>query len=77
MKFLIGSRPGLVQVSRPIGQLNAGLASAGGVADVVAVAPAAALEGVVEPEPVADLVRRGVALAVDAGVAAGQRLDRG
>src|SRR5262249_32181997 len=50
-----------------------GAALAGGVVDAVALAAAAALEGVVEAEPVADLVGRGVAQVVGGGAAAGER----
>src|SRR3712207_7060438 len=42
--------------------------------DVVTGTPAAALEGVVEPQPVADLVRGGVAAVVRRDRAAGHRL---
>ena len=74
MKLWIGSSPGAVQVSAPTGQSNCGSASLRGVGDVVARRAAAVVEGVLEHQPVADLVGQGVALGVLAGGAAGHRL---
>lgn len=53
------------------GASRGGRRLSGGVGDEVAVAGAAALEGVVETEPVADLVGDGVAEVVVGGAAAG------
>src|SRR5690606_22993910 len=64
--FLAASVPAL-------GALVRGLRLRRGVVDLVA-AGAAVLEGVVEPEPVPDLVGAGVALVVVLGSLAGQRL---
>ena len=79
MKFVdrVEARLRCVQVSRPVGQPNAADFSAGVSRDLVALADAAALERVVEADPVADLVRRRVAQVVRRRRAAGQRRRRG
>lgn len=67
-----------IKTSLARARVTAGRAATGsgslgrGISDVIAVAGAAALEGVVETEPVADLVGGGVAEVVVGEVAAGQ-----
>ena len=76
MKFSIGSSPACLQVSRPSGHSKAGDFSLRGIRDQVVLLRAAALEGVVEPEPVTDLVCTGVSQAVDRVVATGHRVGQ-
>ena len=62
MKLWIGSLPLDGQVSLPRGQPDGRRLLLGGVGDVVVLVAAATLEGVVQAQPVTDLVGQGVTL---------------